>query len=91
MDKAGFQAYFKGYMKKLLEHIAAKKPERVDAFKTGAKEYFKWVLGRFDDFSFYCPSSYDVENMIVLSYYVNDDDPAPTFVYMNDGLKFFKV
>ncbi len=91
LDKPGFQAYFKGYMKKLLERITEKNPDRVEAFKAGAKDYFKWVLGRFDDFTFYSPASYDVENMIVLSYYHNDDDDAPTFIYMKDGLKFFKV
>jgi hypothetical protein len=90
-DKAGFQAYFKGYMKKLLDQITKSKPDRVDAFKKGAMAYFKWVLSRFDDFSYYCPTSYDVENMIILAYWVHEDDEAPTFVYMADGLKFFKV
>ena len=78
-------------MKKILAHLQTNKPDRVDSFKKGAMEYFKWVLSKFDEFAFYTPSNYDMENQIVLSYYKNDEDEAPTYIYIQDGLKFYKV
>jgi len=90
-DKAGFQGYFKGYMKKILDHLQTNKPDRVEPFKAGAKELFKMILAKFDEFSFYCPASYDIENHIVLAYYKKEDDEAPTFIYLMEGLKFYKV
>jgi hypothetical protein len=78
-------------MKKLLAYLQANKPNRVEPFKSGAKEFFKWVLANFDEFSFYTSASYDMENLIVMSYYKSPEDPAPTFLYVMDGLKFYKV
>ena len=90
-DKPQFKEYFKGYMKKLLEHLGKNKADRVDAFKAGAKEFFGWALNNFDELSFYTPSNYDMENMIVMSYYKKPEDEAPHYIYMMDGLKFYKV
>ncbi len=47
-DKKGFTAYFKDYMKKLLTWLGENKKDRVEAFKTGGKEFFKWALANFD-------------------------------------------
>lgn len=90
-DKENFKQYFKEYMNKVVDHLKKNKPDRVDAFKAGAIEYFKWVLSKFDEFSFYTPSNYDAENQIILSYYVHEADEAPTYLYIMDGLKFYKV
>ncbi len=68
-DKPGFTSYFKGYMKKLLEWLSANKKERVDAFKTGGRDFFKWALANFDELSFYTGPSYDMDNLILISYY----------------------
>ncbi len=46
-DKAGFQAYFRDYMKKLLAWLGENKKDRVEPFKAGAKEFFKWALANF--------------------------------------------
>lgn len=90
-DKPGFQGYFKEYMKKLLEYLQKNKQDRVEPFKAGAREFFKWVLNNFGELTFYTGPSYDMENMIVMSYYKNADDEAPTFLYVMDGMKSYKV
>lgn len=43
-DKAGFQATFKVYMKKLVGYLTKEKPDRVEPFKKGAMELFKFIL-----------------------------------------------
>ena len=89
-DKAGFGAYFKGYMKKILEYLGKNKADRVDAFKNGGRDFFKWINANFDDLSFYTPKNYDQENHIMIAYY-DGEDIAPTFCFVSDGLKFIKV
>lgn len=78
-------------MKKLLGHLKAKKPERVTGFMEGAKAFFTWAKTNFDELSFYTGQQYDMENLIVISYYKNHEDEAPTFLYLMDGLKSYKV
>ena len=91
-DKDGFSDYFKGYMKKLMGHIQAKNPDRLAAFKTGAAAFFKWAKENFGELSFYTGKNYDMENMIVMSYYKDPEgDEAPTFLYVMDGMKSYKV
>ena len=89
-DKASFGAYFKPYMKKVLTHLTANQADRVESFKNGAKEFFKWVNEHVDDISFYTPRNFDSDNNLILSYYPGED-LSPTFVYMMDGLKFTKL
>lgn len=90
-DLSGFGDYFKAYMKKVLAWLQANKPDRVDPFKAGAKDFFIWAKQNFGELSFYTGSSYDMENLIVMSYYKKPEDPAPTFIYMMDGFKSYKV
>lgn len=90
-DIDGFSSYFKEYMKKLMGWIKTNKPDRLEPFKTGAQAFFKWAKANFDELSFYTGKAYDMENMIVMSYYKNPEDPAPTFLYVMDGLKSYKV
>ena len=82
--------YFKGYIKKVLEHLKAKNPDRVEGFKEGCKQFLTYVKNNFDDFTFYTPQSYDNENIIILSIY-KGEDTEPTFLYMMDGLRFEKA
>lgn len=89
-DKAGFVAYFKVFMKKILDHLTANKPDRVAAFKAGAKDLFAFLKDNFDDLTIYTPSDYDQENSLIYSYY-KGEDLAPTFIYVMDALKFIKV
>lgn len=54
-----FKTYIKTYMGKIVAHLTAKKPERLDAFKAGVKKFVSWVLANFDDISlyYYCYSA----------------------------------
>lgn len=52
----------------------------------GARAFFDWVKEHFADLSFYTPSDYDADNIIIMSYY-QGEDVAPTFIYVMDGLK----
>lgn len=78
-------------MKKILGYLKEKKPERVTGFMEGAKAFFAWAKANFDELSFYTGQNYDMENLMVISYYKNHDDDAPTFLYLMDGLKSYKV
>lgn len=90
-DLESYLAYYKDYCKRVLEHLTANKPDRLASFKKGAVEFRKFVNANFGEFTFYTPKSYDATNAIILSYYKKEEDDAPTFVYIMDGLKFFKV
>lgn len=78
-------------MKKLLTYIKEKKPERAAGFIEGAKAFFAWAKQNFAELTFYTGQLYDMENLIVFSYYKNPEDDAPTFLYVMDGLKSYKV
>ncbi|KRW99548.1 Mss4-like protein [Pseudocohnilembus persalinus] len=86
-DKKGYLTHFKKYMKRVLEHLQENKPERVDGFKKEAAEFVKWVQANFDEFEFYIPESFDMDNHIVLSIYEGEDQMSPYFIYLLDGLK----
>lgn len=88
--KGQFTSYVKGYMKKVKEYLAEKKPERVTPFMTGAKDMVKFILERFDDFEFYTPESYDTDNCIIMAYW-KEEALTPTFIYFMDGLKEEKM
>jgi hypothetical protein len=89
-DKKNFMTYIKGYMKRLLERIKAKNPERVDAFQKEAQEFVKKVLANFKDYDFYLGPSNDVEAMVVLSTWA-EDGVTPYFYFWKDGLEQEKV
>lgn len=51
--KALYGKYVKDYMKRVLDHLTAKRPDRVEAFKKGAQEMAKWIIANYDDFTLY--------------------------------------
>jgi len=85
--KEDYTAYIKGYMKKVKAYLEEKNKDRVAPFMKGAQEMVKWIFANFKEFSFYMGEKCDTESIIVLAYYKNPDDEAPTFVYFMDGLK----
>ena len=84
--KGDYQTYMKAYLKKVKTYLDSKNKDRIPEFQKGATEFFKWVLSKFDEFTFYTPESYDTENSLILSYY-KEGATAPTFLYLMDGLK----
>jgi NAD(P)H-flavin reductase len=85
-SKSDYTTYIKGYVKKLKEHLEKNNPDRVQPFMKGAQEMVKFIVSNFDEFSFYTPESYDMDNSIILSYFKEGED-TPTFLYFMDGLK----
>jgi len=88
--KKEFATYIKGYMQRLKKYIEEINPDRVKPFMEGASAFVKAVLAKFDDYDFWSGVSYDQEALIVLSYYKNEEDLTPTFVYFKDGLREVK-
>ena len=78
--------YYKPYMKKLLEYLKEKNPDRVEGFKEGAKEFMAFVKNNIEDLTFYTPKNFDTENLLIMSIY-KGEDLEPTFLYMIDGLR----
>ena len=85
--KKEYVTVIKGYMQKLKKHLAENGSDRVDIFMKGATEFVKWVVANFDEFKFYSGPSYDQSAMIVLSYYKQEENEAPHFLFIRDGLR----
>jgi len=88
MSKADFMTYIKN----LLKNIKGKIEEgRVADFQKGANDFIKFVVSKFDDFTFYTGTSENIdEGSIALSYWENDSDPGPVFFFFKDALKEVK-
>lgn len=93
MDKADWLKYIKAFSGKILEHKtkAGATAQALATFKTNAAAFAKYIVGKFSGLTIYTPKDYDCENSIVYSYWKNEEDPAPVFIFYLDGMKFFKV
>lgn len=90
-DKTQFMAYIKGFMKKVLDHLKANNPSRVDIFQKNIQPLVKKVLGNFNDYSFYTGESMDsVDGHVALMFY-REDGITPVFWFFKDALKEEKV
>jgi len=87
--KAEYMTWVKGYMKKLLAHIEANKPDRLATFKAQAQKLVKYVVDNFDDASFYTNSDMNDEGMVVAALWPKEpkENEGPTFIYFADGIK----
>ncbi len=83
--KKQYMIYIKGYMKRVLDHLKANKPERAAVFQSAAANYIKGVLAKFEDYEFYSGESCDFEAAIVLAIY-RGEALTPTFIFFKDGL-----
>ncbi|KAH9455803.1 hypothetical protein MJO28_005836 [Puccinia striiformis f. sp. tritici] len=89
-DKKTYMTYLKGYMKAVKAHLAATKPERVEAFEKGAQEAAKKILANFKDYEFYVGESMNPDGMVALLNY-REDGVQAYFSFWTDGLKEVKV
>ena len=88
MAKAEVGAWLKAYGKLVLDKI----PEGKHAnFKAGFKDFAQYLLGNLADFTIYTPSDWNQEGTLIFSFWQNEEDEAPIFWYLLDGLKMFKV
>lgn len=86
LAKKDFTTYIKGYLKRVVDYLQENNPSRVEGFKTESAALIKKILGQFDDFQFYMSESNDFEASLVYAYY-KDEETAPRFIYLKDGIK----
>ena len=82
------KTWIKDYGKIVLEKIPA---AQHDNFKEGWKKFAAFLIKRFDDLTIYTLSDYDMEGTLVFSYWKNESDEAPVFLYPLAGLGMIKV
>ncbi|CAG9329875.1 unnamed protein product [Blepharisma stoltei] len=85
--KKEYTVYIRGYMQRLKKHLEESNPDRVATFMAGASAFVKRVLANFNEFKFYVGSSYDQTAGVILSYFKEESNEAPHFLYIRDGLR----
>ena len=87
LSKADFMAIIKGYLKRVVGYLKENgKEDRVADFQKGATELIKFIVGKFDEFQFFCGSSFNTEAGMGFAYTV-DGEVDPTFLFFADGCK----
>ena len=90
-SKADFMTYIKNFLKTLKAHLESTgKTDRVAAFQTGAQNFVKQVVSKFDEYTFYTGSSESMDGSIVLSFWEDETASGPVFYYFADALKEVK-
>jgi len=84
--KADFLAYIKAYSVRVKKHLADTNPDRVSNFQDGMKVLAQKMVAIIGDADFYFAESMDADAQLVYSYY-KDEEEAPRFIYIKDGLK----
>lgn len=87
-EKKEFMVMIKAYLKKMVGFLNEnEKADRVKPFQASATEFIKFVVGKFDSFTFYTGESEDATGAIAFSYQMEEDYyDTPTFLFMLDGL-----
>lgn len=87
LDKATYKTFLKEYLAAIKEKLQESDPDRVAPFMAGAKNFMSKILtdSRFpDSYSFYLGESEDIQGMIILLEYLEDES---MFAYFwKDGL-----
>jgi len=84
--KADFLNYIKQYSVRVKEHLSKTHPDRVSKFQDGMKALAPKLVAKISDADFYFAESMDGEAQLIYSYY-NEEEEAPRFIYIRDGLK----
>jgi hypothetical protein len=88
LDKKGFMAYIKGYLKAIKEKLEASgKADRVAPFQKGATELVKYLVSKWDEVQIWTGESGNWDAGFGYSLMKEDSDSGPTFFYFLDGLK----
>lgn len=92
---------FKEYMIDTIAKVKKRLSDNKDRLKNWEKggsvaTFFMNVLKKFDEVELYMGRSYGdsmdpKEGMVIVSYWVNDEDTGPTFFYFKDCLRAVKV
>lgn len=93
LDKKEWQTTFKGFVKKILEKKTKSEvpADQIEKFKANAGLYLKHISGKWDNLKAYTPKDYDQENTTIFSYWKNEEDEAPVFIFYLDGCGNYKV
>merc|ERR1711955_42806 len=86
--KKEYQAYIKGYMKRLKEKLEQESPDDVATFTKGAQDAVKHLLSRFKDLCFYVGASMDYDAMIPV---MENEGEKYMFYFFKHGLVEEKV
>ena len=80
-------AMVKAYLKRVVAMLKENgKEDRVKGFQTGATEYIKFLIGKWDEMQVWTGSSSDFEAGLAFCYN-KDGDVDPTFMFFADGMK----
>jgi len=94
-SKKEFTAYFKGFVKALLEKIKETQPERdVAQFQTSIQNAYKIAVGMYKDLQFFQGESMDAEGCLALLKWETPEgetDEIPYFYFFEDAMKEEKV
>jgi len=94
-SKKEFTAYFKGFVKALLEKIKETQPDRnVEEFQKSIQDAYKVAVGMFKDLQFFQGESMDAEGSIALLKWETPEgetDEIPYFYFFADAMKEEKV
>jgi len=84
--------YIKEYLKKLKAYLEEQgKSDRVAVFQKGAQDFIKFVVSKFNDFTFYTGSSESLDGSIAFSFWEDESASGPVFYFFKDGLKEQKL
>lgn len=72
LDKRTYLSHIKSYMKRVEQHLKTSNPERVEGFKTEAKEHVKSIVANFKDYEFYTGATMNPDGQVVLLNYRED-------------------
>ena len=88
LDKKGFMAYVKGYLKAVKEKLEASgKADRVAGFQKGATDLVKMLIGKWDEVQIFTGESGNWEGGLAYAFMKEQTDEGPTFYFFLDGLK----
>jgi len=88
LSKKDFMATIKVFLKTITEKLTeAGKAERAAAFKKGATEMVKLIVGKYDEFQIFSGPSFDTEGSLAFSYQKEQSDTGPTFLFFADALR----
>ncbi|XP_055338960.1 translationally-controlled tumor protein homolog [Paramacrobiotus metropolitanus] len=92
-NKEDYTKYIKAYMKSLMKRVEETKPAELDAFKKGAQEAVKSLLGRHGNMQFFMGESMDSDKGMVIPVEYKDTPTGqvPTLYFFKHGLVEEKV
>jgi hypothetical protein len=89
-SKGDFMTYMKDFLKKLKAHLEENNKDRVDGFMKGAQTFVKFVVSKFEDFTFYTGRSEKMDGSIAFSFWENEEAAGPVFYFFKDALREVK-